>query len=186
MKGGIGILNRFLILVWGLVFSVVVVILLASFFSQNKFESGSRTEVIKQTRSLTCESDQYLYPFFEFDESDRKELKIVVTFDDEMFKVISLQQTLYYSDPELIVQSEAMNHAGLNVSFGENGLETDTFEANYAVLEDAMRFGIYGERNSIKDVGMQYFLLEGVDEYDLEHFRQAYENLGMVCVGEDN
>ena len=186
MNKGKEILNRFLILVWGLIFAVVVIILLASFFSQNKIENGSRTEIIEQTKSLTCESNQYLYPFLKFDESDRKELKIVVTFNDDTFKVISLQQTLYYSDPELVMQSEAMNHAGLNVSFGENGLETDAFEANYAMLEDAMRFGIYGERNSVDDVGMQYFLLETIDKYDYEQIRNAYENLGLICVGEDS
>ena len=49
-----------------------------------------------------------------------------------------------------------------------------------------MRFGIYGERDNIGNIGMQYFLLENIDEYDYKQIKQAYENLGMICVGEDN
>lgn len=195
-------------LMWSLFFAVVAFVLIASLLSQRQTSSGGGTEIVK-IKSLTCKTDNYLYPFLKFDESDKKELKIVATFGENDLKSISLQQTLYYNDVNLVSQSEGENHAAMNVGFAENGLGADALGANYAKLSNAMVFGLYAVGDEMNETAMKYFLLDGAkkkDENDVgvetgggneangidktvvkdyNETKQIYEELGMSCVGEN-
>ena len=174
--------NRFWVLMWGCFFALIAIVLIISLLSQRLVTISDDVEDV-YIKSLTCEADNYLYPFFVFDQSIKKEFKIIVTFDEESFKTISLQQMLYYDDDEYIKQSETKNHAAMNISFGENGLEADTLDAVYARRKDGMRFGIYGVREGISDEAMKYFLLDEAESYDYDSVRLIYEGLGMICTG---
>ena len=182
--------------------------LIASLLSQKQTSSGGGTEIVK-IKSLTCKTDNYLYPLLKFDESDKKELKIVATFGESDLKSISLQQTLYYSDADLVSRSEGENHAAMNVSFAENALGADALGANYAKLSNAMVFGLYAVGDEMNETAMRYFLLDGADKKDENDVgvetggeneanginiivgkdysgaKQIYEGLGMSCVGEN-
>ncbi|MBQ6461583.1 hypothetical protein IJJ36_04140 [Candidatus Saccharibacteria bacterium] len=172
--------NRFWVLIWGCFFAVIAIVLIVSLLSQRRLIMGGDIEDT-HIKSLTCESDSYLYPFFVFDQSIKKEFKIILTFDERSFKTISLQQMLYYDDDEYIKQSETKNHAAMNISFGENGLKADALDAVYARRKDGMRFGIYGVREGISDNAMRYFLLDEAEGYDYDNVKLIYEGLGMIC-----
>lgn len=176
--------NRFWVLMWGIFFATLAGLLVFVIFSQNETKSGENPEMTS-VQSMACESDSIFYPFFTFDESSRKDLKIMVTFDNENFRTISLRQTLYYDDEDLVSQSEGHNHAAMNISFGENGLEADVLDANYATLEEGMRFSLYGVFNKMRPAEMQYFLLDGMKDYDYKTIRAKYEGMGFACK-EDN
>lgn len=174
--------NRFWVLVWSIFFAIFAIVITISLASQRGVKRGENPDAVYLS-SLTCESDEYVYPFLVFNESVRSELRIIAVFGDNEFKTISLQQMLYYDDDESIKASEASNHAAMNISFGDNGLEADALGANFARIQGGMRFGLYETRDKIDDEYMQYFLLDRVDGYDYEHIRQAYEELGMICEG---
>ncbi len=174
--------NRFWVLVWSIFFAIFAIVIAISLASQRGVKKGENPDAIYLS-SLTCESNEYIYPFFTFDESVKSELRIIAIFGDNEFKTISLQQTLYYDDDESVAASEAVNHAAINISFGDNGLEADALGANFANTQGGMRFGLYETREKIEDEYMQYFLLDEAGGYDYEHVKRAYEELGMTCEG---
>lgn len=175
--------NRFWVLVWSIFLLAVAVVVVVAMMSQRQTKSGSNPEEVK-VQSLTCESDNVIYPFLKYDNSVQKNLKIIATFDGDKIDTISLTQMLYYADEETVIQSEGENHAGMNMSFGENGLEADALEANYAKLKDGLRFGIYGVYDKMTEAEMQYFLLNNGKERTYNDVKLTYEGLGMICVGD--
>ena len=176
--------NRFWVLVWSIFFLIVAAVIIVVQFSQSQTKTGTNPEELTVS-SLTCESDGLAYPFLTSDGSTHKSLKVVATFSGGLLRTISLQQMLYYNDAESIRRSETENHAAMNISFGENELDPDSLEANYATLSDGMRFGIYGVFSRMKLAEFQYFLLGQVENYTYDYVRLTYEGLGMTCSEED-
>lgn len=172
--------NKFWIFVWGIFFMIVIIIAVTALFSQKQTTTGSNPGETA-VKSLTCESDSYYYPFFKYDNSTKKHFKIVATFSDQAFRTISLQQMLYYNDEEETKNSEALNHAAMNISFSERGMDADALGANYAMLKEGLRFSLYGEYEHMKTNEVDYFLLGESNSYDYEYLKSTYEGLGMKC-----
>ncbi|MBP5513154.1 hypothetical protein J6X73_03295 [Candidatus Saccharibacteria bacterium] len=173
------------ILVVSLFFACVAIVLFLSITGQRKTTLGSNGEV-EHVRSLTCESDDFLYPYLKFDESDKKEFRIIVTFNGDEIRAISLQQMLYYNSDELIVGSEAENHAAINLSFAGDGLMADAFRANFAKLSDGLRISLYGMGEQMGNEFKKYFLLDTVNDANHENILQNYEAMGLKCVGKND
>ena len=173
--------NRFLVLIWSVFFGVISMGLAVSIFSQRETKSGSNEDEV-HVKSITCQSDDFIYPFFKDDEIVDEEFKIIVIFDGEIPRTLSLQQVLYYNDIESIKRSEAENHAIMNNSFDNDGLGADAVNATYSLLSNGMRFGLYGVYEKMSEIEMKYFLLEGVEQYDSETLKSAYEKMGLRCI----
>ena len=47
-----------------------------------------------------------------------------------------------------------------------------------------MRFGLYGTGDEIKN-SAEFFLLDGIENYDFSGIKQVYEKLGLNCVDND-
>ena len=172
--------NRRWIGFWALVFAVVAILLYISIFSQSRVDIGSEDKVM-EVKALTCESDDYFYPFFIVDESDDKNMKIIVTFMGEKIRSISLQQMLTYEGLEASTGSEAVNHSSLNEQFGADGKDADSFEASFSAMSSGLRFGIRSDFDKLNSGDMKYFLLDSVVDYDYNRIKQAYEKQGFVC-----
>ncbi len=177
--------NRFWVLVWGIFFAIIAFLIFVSLFSLRKEKSGENLEAV-HIKSLTCTADDFLYPFLVFDNTNKKDFKVVATFDGDKIKSVSLQQMLYYDDLDLTKQSEGENHAAMNLSFSENGLGADALEANYAKLRDGIKISFYGTYEKDGETGMKYFLLNKVKELSYENVKQEYEKLGMDCESKTN
>ena len=172
------------ILVVSLLFACVAIVLFLSIMGQRKTTFGSNGEV-EHVKSLTCESDDFLYPYLKFDESEKKEFRIIVTFNGDEIGAISLQQMLYYNSDELIVGSEAENHAAMNLSFAGDGLMADAFGANFAKLSDGIRVSLYGVGEQMGGEFKKYFLLDTVVDVNYENVLRNYEAMGLECVGKN-
>ena len=172
--------NKRWIAFWIVALSVIIVFVGWAAIGQHRSDTdeGPKTTHVK---SLTCKSDDFLYPFFTFDSSDRRELKTIVTFMGDDVRSISLQQMLYYSNEELIAKSESENHATMNNSFSRDGMAVDALDATYAVLSSGMRFNIYGSFDKLSNNEMKYFLLDNLDGYDYNKIEEAYTDLGLNC-----
>ena len=177
--------NRFWVLVWGIFFAIIAFLIFASLFSQRQEKTGENSEAV-HISSLTCTADDYLYPFLVFDNANKKDFRIVVSFEGEKIKSASLQQMLYYDDSDLIKQSEGENRAAMNMSFSENGLDPDALDANYAKLKDGIKISFYGSFERDGKTGMKYFLLDESKEYNINSAKQSYEALGMNCESKTN
>ena len=173
--------NRRWVGIWAVVFAVIAIIIGVSVFSLTRLDSGEEIGSL-QVNALTCKSNDYLYPFFVFDNSDSKEFKLIVTFVNDEARSLSLQQWLNYSNKEIISKSETMNHAVMNKLFEADGMEPDSLGASYSSMHDGVRMGLYSEFKKVGAVGMKYFLLDNVGQYDYNGIKQAYVNLGLSCV----
>lgn len=172
--------NKIWVLIWSLFFWVIIVVLLISVFSVQQTESGTVVEN-KTTQTVTCESNTMEYPFFSFDESSRKSLRILAVMNEDTLQTISLQYMLYYDNDELIEKSESLNHAAMNMEFGRKGLASDAIGATYAKLSDGLRFNLYQTTENMVDAEKEYLLLDGISDYSTANLIQMYSSLGMNC-----
>lgn len=172
--------NKYWILFWSVFFGVVAVLLVVSMSSEHKTVSGSNPENY-EIESLSCESETVSFPFLKYDESDRKQLKIVVAFDADGIRSISLQQMLYYSESEKIELSASENHAAMNIAFNDDGLSADALGANYAKLTDGLRIGLFAKSDELNKSVYKYFMLDGLSDMGREDIKKAYENIGLRC-----
>lgn len=173
--------NRRWVLFGSLVFALVAIILWVSLFSTKRTENGEKKVEISKVESMTCEGAETIYPFFEFDKSTKKSLKVTATIEENKIRSISLQYMLYYNDSELIEQSEAENRAAMNLAFSKKKVDANKMNATYAKLSDAFRFGIYKTAEEMTEAERDFFLLDGVESNDIAILSQRYNQLGMNC-----
>ena len=175
--------NERWIMVWIMLFSGLAGWLVWMILSQNHSYVSKEPEVMT-VKSLTCTSDSYLYPLFLYDESDKKDFKIIVSFAGDEIRTISLQEKLYYGDKSKIIASESVNHAEMNNSFGRDGLQADALGASYSEMDDGLRFGLYENYNKLDEKSIKYFLLDEKKQFDYNGIKKAYEELGLECSAE--
>ena len=134
---------------------------------------------------LTCSSSTKEYPFFSYDNSDKKDLEIDLRFVNDILQSASLKYTLYYGDSEEISKSSAHNHAAMDKSFYADGLEANSFEAYYSELSNAMRMTLYADKNDFDRTAAKYFMLNISDNdkmpSKLSEFRNNYKVGGFKC-----
>lgn len=143
--------------------------------------SGGYPEAVKSV-SLSCENTGLAYPIFTYDNSNRKETKITATFSSDKLNSISLVHSLYYSDSNSVIGSEAHNHAAMNINFGENRLEADSFSATYSKSDTRMQMTLFGKNSDFENpAAKKYFLLDDSSSTSLEDVEKNYEKKGFSC-----
>ena len=165
----------------GVLLVVSAVVLIILYFLNGKTTIGDTTKTDIATESLSCESDEIEYPIFSYDESDKKNLKINMIFGEKKLDTLSFIYRLYYSDNNKIIASEATNHADMNKSFSKDGMEADSFDANYALLNDSMQMTLNANKRQIDGISSKYFLLEGANNYSKDSLKKHYESKGFKC-----
>ena len=140
----------------------------------------------ESTKSLTCESNKYTYSFFTYDHSTRKESTFTATFKNDRLSNISFMYLLYYQTDEQVTESEAVNHAAMNISFSNSGLGADMFNATYAKMvtnDKVMKMSLFANVTDINDVTSKYWLLESIKnkDYSLNDIQSVYRKAGFDC-----
>lgn len=166
----------------GMFLVIVAVVLLLAFFLRGQTTVSGENPDVKSTISLNCVSDDYKYDFFPYDNSDNKNLKIDIIFENEKVSSASLVYMLYYQDVESITESDAENHASMNINFSKDGLEADALNANFSKLSDGLKMSLYANIEDINDVTSKYFLLDYFDKgYTIKNIQRVYESKGLIC-----
>ncbi|MBR3132095.1 hypothetical protein IKG33_01640 [Candidatus Saccharibacteria bacterium] len=173
--------NRRWVLIGSIVFALIAIVLWIALLSPRKVETGERKTEISKVESMACEGSDTIYPYFQFDNSTRRNLKVVATIEDNKIRSITLQYMLYYNDSELIKRSETENHAAMNLAFAKKDVDGTKMNATYAKLSDAFRFGIYKTTEEMTTAERDFFLLDGVEGDDIAILSQRYNQLGMNC-----
>ena len=165
----------------GVLFVVIAIVLVILFLLNGSVTKGDSSRTDIETESLSCESGDVEYPFFSFDESNKKSLKINMIFGEKRLDSLSLVYRLYYDDSDKISGSVAVNHADMNKSFNEDGLPVDVFGATYATLDDSMQMTLNASRKQINGATAKYFLLDEVTNYSKDNLKEHYESKGFKC-----
>lgn len=163
------------------IFIAIAIIILIFLLKGETKTSGNYPEDLTNS-SLSCSKNGELYPFFEYDQSDRKEIIINASFNKQQLGSISLITRLYYSDEDKIIGSEAFNHAAMNKSFGPS-LGPDALGASYAKLSDSMKMSLFANQSDINTETARFFLIDtdGGLPQTLDEYRSNYEQQGFSC-----
>ena len=145
--------------------------------------SGDSTSI--KPNVLNCESNSIDYPFFTYNNSNSKKLKINLIFSENVLKTIALEYTLSYSDKTEIIASEAHNHAAMNLSFYADNLDSDEFNAKYTKFTNSMRMTLYAKNVDIDETTTKYFLIKNTDNEEIPkdffEYKANYEKQGFNC-----
>ena len=176
-----------------------IILILVSIVSILCFAMNGQTTYSDQqvstttTKSMTCSTSIANYPIFKYDGSTRKSMEIVTIFDsNDKLNKISLVYELYYPDNDKIEQSEAENHAAMNIDFGQNGLEADSLNATYSKLKDRFKISLTADANEISPTTAKYFLLDTSEQdsnkqwetgggYTQSTIQKIYASKGLKC-----
>lgn len=167
----------------GVFLCVLAIISLFVFLMRgNTTISGNYPENVKDN-SIICNSDNFDYPFFRYDNSLEKNAKISILFNDDSFKSISLVYTLFYNNEIGAKTSETQNHAAMNINFGESGLGGDSFSAHYNINGNKMTMNIYATSSDLQAMhGNKYFLIDNLPlESSIEQYKKHLEKQGFAC-----
>ena len=162
-----------------LIIILVPIILLLLQGNREITNSDGEVSVIE---SMTCSNDGIIYPFFKYDNSTKKSLKINVVLKDNKLDTINLVAKLYYGDKEQIKQSSAENHIALNESFYADSMDTDSFNANFSYLNDAMQMTLYAEAKDLNGMNAKYFLIETTSGYTKDVLKKDFNKKGLNCI----
>lgn len=165
-----------------IIISIAVVLLILFFLFGGKTNITGNWRDDEATESIICSGD-ISYPFFTYENTDRKEIKINASFSDEKMQTISLVYKMYYNSDDEINRSANLNHAAMNRNFGKDGLTADAYNATYNLLNNAMQMSIYSDVNDFNALSAKYFLLSDISssEYTRASVRKIYENKGLMC-----
>ena len=160
---------------------VSFVLIIISFLLGNKKVTSSDGDV-SVSESMTCSKDGILYPFFKYDNSKKKSLKIDIILKGDKLYSINLVAGLYYDSVEQIKTSNNENHAALNQSFSDNSMESDSLKANFSSFDDSMQLSLYAEANDLNSTNAKYFLMGPVSKYSKDKITKELNSRGLDCV----
>ena len=165
----------------GTIFAAIIIVLLILLMRGTTTTTGTYPNNVSGT-ALNCVKKNYLYPFFRYDKSNDKEIKINAIFSQDKLNSISLINTLHYTAESDIIGSEAHNHAAMNKSFGA-ALGPDALGASYAKLTDAMKMSLFAKQDDVNAESARFFLIntDGDFPQTLADYRQNYEKQGFSC-----
>lgn len=167
----------------GILLILVAIVLMIIFLLRGETTVTNSTTTEAKNTTLSCSTAGLDYPFFRYDESTSKETKITAIYSGEDFKSIALFQTMYYDDESLVKGSEAQNHAAMNISFGESGLEANAFSAAYSMQDDKMEMSLYATNSDFNTNAGKYFLANGYSyKSAIDKLEKNYEDQGFECV----
>lgn len=166
----------------GSVCVVLVVVLVILFFLQGDTKITGEGDV-SVVESITCEAEGLWYPYFSYDNSNSKSIKINALFDNrDKLDTISFVYRLGYDDSSMAEQSSASNHAAMAKWFEEDSLGVDSFEIRYSNMGDAMQMEMYAKAQEINGVTAKYFLLNGSNGSNRDALTKNYNDKGLNCV----
>ncbi|MBR3204743.1 hypothetical protein IKF81_03630 [Candidatus Saccharibacteria bacterium] len=165
-----------------LIFLIAIFILVLFLLRGKTTISSEKIPIIKST-SLSCSSNSVTHPIVYYDGAKSHELTIKMALSEDELKSIALEHSLFYDTPEEIRGSETHNHAGMNISFRNNNLSADAYNAKYTSLSDRMRINLYTTANKLDETAKIYFLIktEGAFPTSATELRKNYESQGFIC-----
>lgn len=174
--------NYYLMMV-GLVLIVLAVVAFVAFLLHGSSITVNGGGNVTTTHSVSCEGNDATYPFGNSGEADKKSLSVKMVLNGDKMSTISLVYKLYYSDVSKIEKARMNFNSAINESFGESGIEADSFGATYSILSDAMQMTLYAEAKDINETAAKYFLLEDTNgNYEKNQILKAYSEKGLSCI----
>lgn len=172
------------LIITGLILVLIAIILAIIFFLRGKTKVTGEWSGTKSTETVTCESNEVIYPIYTYNNANNRLLKVIATFADGILDNISLTYQLKYGDLVLAEKSDAKNQAAMNFSFGDDGFGPYAFDAKYSNINGVFQMTLYAESENLNDEALKYFLLDNLKDtqsYTQDSVTKAYINKGLNC-----
>ncbi len=171
-----------------LIFVIIIVIIIMNALNGKTTVTGEYGGT-KKLETLVCQSERTDYPFFKYDYSDSKSLKINAVFEDEELSSISLYYKLNYSDEEMAKKSESVNHAAMSEHFNDDEMEFDDLNSKYSFLDSSLQISLYAKKADFNEKSLRYFMLNNIynaEKLTKEKMAKIYNEAGLNCVIKNN
>lgn len=166
----------------GIVCLLAAIVILIVFLMRGETKtnnSGSNTE---KSVSLSCKVNDISYPIFVYDNSNSKTTQIDAIFSNDTLKTISLKHTLFYSNENLIERSDAHNHAAMNISLQDKGLDINILSPSYSQQKDKYVMTLYATDEILDAFLGKYFLIDNYNiNLSVNDYEEIYSNQGFKC-----
>lgn len=164
----------------GLILLISIILLVIWIMMQGKTTIVGDTPGAEKSKAVTCTIENMDYPFFDYTEADKKTATIKAVFTKDNIDSISLTYKMNYDNKEAVKNSEALNHAAMNNSFG-SVLGPDALGATYSTANKAFQMTLYASKSDLNENSRKYFLMEAPLK-GLKEYKTHYENNGFECV----
>lgn len=169
----------------GMLLVIIAVVLLGWFFLKGETKVSGNWPEPETAQSVVCEAEGVLYPFFKYDNSDRKTMTVKAIFKNDALYSIALTNMLYYSDIAKIDLSESENHAAVNLKSQAEGLGADVMDSKYSKLDNGMKMSMYALAKDVTSEAAKYLMLDVAPEngqYSLSLIKEIFTKKGFNCV----
>ena len=166
-----------------LLFLLIVVIIIIWLLHGKTTTHGQYPENLKN-ESLTCISNELIYPATPATVSEDRELKINAIFNGENhLSSINLSYSLSYQTTDDVVKAEALAHADFNRKLGKRGFSAGKFNNKFTVLNDRLVVSIYGNTSDITQETSDFFMIDSNTELPktIWEYKKAFEATGFKC-----
>lgn len=155
---------------------------------QGEIKMSKSTREDNEYVSLTCEANNFDYPFTYYDYSLDKDISITIIFEDSKLKSIALLQNLYYDNNEKIKDSYNLNYSGISLTMSDMGLKKGDLAEHFSQESGKMVMSFYIPYKKISRETKQYFLIEDIDieTNPINEYKHFYENIGFNCLLSNN
>lgn len=168
------------------IFVVAAIVIACVFGMRGSTTVSGDQSTVSKGRTLICSIDDFTYPYFRYDNSNKKDLSITVLFSGDILRAVSLKYSLYYDDTNVIEGSKAHNHAEMNTRFAADGLGADAYSATYSAQSDKLLTSLYVEASDFDGTASKYFLAQGLNKKStLDDFEKNYQKQNFKCTKDE-
>ena len=170
------------IFILGIILIIAAALFLILFFLKGETTIDNSSMGVTKSESLVCTNEGILYPFFTYDETAQRTMKVNVVFQNDELSSLSLIYTSYYDDMDKIGKSININQVNMNKIFIDDGLAFDALGLYFSKMSNGVQFGLYAKANEINNISKKYFLLDSYDDgLAREEIMQKYISKGFNC-----
>lgn len=140
-----------------------------------------------RNESLICESNSITYEKVNNVNSDNKELKISMVFNDvNTLSSASLKYVLHFASSQEVHDADAISHAQFNIALQNLGYDSGKFNNKFSEIDNDLVITLnLSSSKGLDDVTRSYFLIEytkdGKLPKTLSEYQKNYESQGFSC-----
>lgn len=166
----------------GIIFVVVIIVLVIIFLLRGEVSVSKPETDTYAASAIACDGEGIAYPFFAYDSSTSKDIKVNMVFRDDELETISLTYKIYYDSENVIDQSATDNSIAMKRHFNQDGLGMDALGMKFSRLTDATQMTLYTGAGVLNGIAKKYFLIDDdMANYDKNSLYELYVKKGLKC-----
>jgi len=171
---------------------IVAIVIVVLWLLRGKTTISGQYPANVRNESLICESNSITYEKVNNVNSDNKELKISMVFNDvNTLSSASLKYILHFASSQEVHDADAISHAQFNIALQNLGYDSSKFNNKFSEIDNDLVITLnLSSSKSLDDTIRSYFLVEytkdGKLPETLSEYQKNYESQGFSCTSTVN